>query len=97
MTKHTEGIYQPTGLTKDFFILENTIFQGKIQKLKTVFFFGDHLFLHRFFPMKVVISKKRSAASTVVLRSAGAKRECGWKHIMFGQFGLRFPPLSFEH
>ena len=58
-TKHAEGIYRPTGLTKDFFILENTVFQEKIQKLKTVFFFGDHLFLHQFFPMKMVISKKK--------------------------------------
>ena len=58
-TKHAEGIYRPTGLTKDFFILENTIFQEKIQKLKTVCYFGDHLFLHQFFPMKMVISKKK--------------------------------------
>ena len=37
-TKHAEGIYRPSGLTKDFFISENTIFREKIQKLKTVFF-----------------------------------------------------------
>ena len=70
-TKHAEGIYRPTGLAKDFFILENTIFQEKIRKLKTVFFFGDYLFLHQFFPMNMVISKKkRSAVSRVALRSA---------------------------
>ena len=96
-TKHAEGIYRPTGLTKDFFILENAIFQEKIQKLKTVFFFGDHLFLQQFVPMKMVISKKRSAVSRVVLRSAGAERECGWKYIVFGRFGLRIPPLSAKH
>ena len=96
-TKHTEGIYRPAGLTKDFFILENTIFQKKTQKLKTVFFFGDHLFLHQFFPMKMVILKKRSAVSRVVLRLAGAEHECGWKYIVFGRFGLQIPPLSAEH
>ena len=47
--------------------------------------------------MKMVISKNRSAVSRVLLRSAGAERECGWKYIVFGQFGLRIPPLSAEH
>ena len=88
---------RPTELTEDFFILENTIFQGEIQKLKTVFFFGDHLFLHRLCPLKMVISKNRSDVRTVILRSAGVERECRRKYIIFGRFGLRLSPLSSEH
>ena len=71
-TKHAASIYRPTGLTKDFFILENTIFQEKIQKLKTVLFFGDHLFLHQFFPMKVVISKKKICCQQGCIKVGGS-------------------------
>ena len=107
-TKHAEGIYWPTGLTNDFFyfgehnfpreILQFLNFPRENSKTEDRFFLWRPLVFAPILPYENGdLKKKRSAVSRVVLRSAGAERECGWKYIVFGQFGLRISPLSAEH
>ena len=96
---NTRKVYPAKQTDGRLFILENTIFQGEIQRLKTVFFLWRPLVFAPILPFENgdLKKKKRSAVRTVVLRSAGVERECGRKYIVFGQFGFRLPPLSSEH